>query len=60
MWVPDQSLLVKFNPPFLWVKYYLDIDKFCGVAIVAPPVNHILLTVQVVMGYLGILYLVIL
>ena len=50
---------MKFNSPLSGMKYYLGVEKYSGVAIVAPPVNHILPTISVVMGYLGILYLVI-
>ena len=31
--------------PFLGMKYYLGIEKYFGVAIVAPPVNHFLPTI---------------
>ena len=55
----NHGLLVKSNSPFFGMKYYLDVEKCFGVAIVAPSVNHILPTISVVMGYLGILYLVI-
>ena len=40
-----QVLLVKFNSPFFGMKYYLDVEKCFGVAIVAPPVNHYLPTI---------------
>ena len=45
VWLLYRVLLVKFNSPFSGMKYYLDVEKYFGVAIVAPPVNHILLTI---------------
>ena len=36
---------MKFNSPFSGMKYYLDIEKCSGVAIVTPPVNPILPTI---------------
>ena len=45
VWVLYHVSLVKFNSPFSGMKYYLDVEKFFGVAIVAPPVNHILPTI---------------
>ena len=36
---------MKFNSPFSGMKYCLGIEKYFGVAIVAPPVNHILPTI---------------
>ena len=45
VWLLFQVLLVKFNSPFFGMKYYLGIEKYFGVAIVAPSVNHFLPTI---------------
>ena len=45
VWLLYQVLLVKFNSPFSGMKYYPGGEKCFGVAIVAPPVNHILPTI---------------
>ena len=36
---------MKFSSPFSGMKYYLGVERCLGVAIVAPPVNHILPTI---------------